>query len=211
MNKLQSSHRLPIIMACCALTLLLSACNLFGSSTNTASPTPTPTTAQGSSSTTPLTTYSGDGYTIGYPQGWKVSQKIQGETAPGKQVVFTDPTGITTFIIEDVNNPNGLLPTSTLIDAGTALFKNNAKTTQTVSVPATTTVAGQSWDQRSATADVTVQGVTANAKQVTIATNHPTSSANTKLFAIFYASPTFTFDAEDTSVFQPMLKTFKFA
>ena len=210
-RSVQHTRHFPIIvtyLTCCVLTLLLSACSFSFGSDSTKTPTPTPTTNQ--SSATPLTIYNGDGYTVSYPQGWKVSESNQTQGGPGKQVIFTDPAGITTFIVKDISNPNGILPTSTLIDIGLALFKNNAKNYQTVNIPATTTVAGQSWDQRSATADVTVQGTTANAKQVALATNYPANTASTKLFAIFYGSPTFTFDAENTSVFQPMLKTFKF-
>src|ERR1700680_2180903 len=93
-----SSHfslsRLILSIGSLFLVCLLAACGSGGSSTGTtsASPsasTPAPTRQATSaptqlSSTTSLTTYSGDGFRISYPQGWTVVKGSNGS------VVFVD-------------------------------------------------------------------------------------------------------------------------
>src|SRR5690348_12118346 len=84
-----------IVFACSlVLVLALAAC---GSSTSTTGSTPTPTSQAASSPTVAsspttstsaaMTTYNGNGYSIDYPQGWKVN-------AAGKSVVFADSSGV---------------------------------------------------------------------------------------------------------------------
>src|SRR5436853_4447755 len=72
--KLHTRHTLPwLVLIYCSLmlTMLLAACTTSGTST-TAIPTPTPTPAPA------LTTYTGQGYTIGYPKGWTKKENGQG-------------------------------------------------------------------------------------------------------------------------------------
>src|ERR1700680_524562 len=93
-----SSHfsRSRLILSVCSLFLvcLLAACGSGGSSTGTTSVSPSASThapiRQATSaptqlsSTTSLTTYTGDGFTISYPQGWTVTKETNGS------VVFVD-------------------------------------------------------------------------------------------------------------------------
>src|SRR5689334_3742287 len=89
----------------CLLLLagLVSACDLFGSP-GTGTTTPTPTAAPASS----LTTYNGDGYTVGYPAGWKISKNQN-------TVTFTDPQGIASFAVSTVSNVGGALPSTSVV------------------------------------------------------------------------------------------------
>lgn len=204
------SHRLQrwlmLLTGSLILGLLLSACDIFGSSS---SATPTPTKAA-NTGTTALTTYTGDGYTIGYPQGWTAKSHGKGPTNTGKSVILTDSTGLATLTINEVENPYGSAPTSLLLDATVAAFKIGASNYQETQIAAQTTVGGQSWDQRSGTADVTVQGTKGNVKFVALGANYPAHTKQTRLYTILYAAPTLTFDTFNASAFQPMLQSFTF-
>ncbi|MBO0780957.1 MAG: hypothetical protein J2P37_19215 [Ktedonobacteraceae bacterium] len=181
------------------LSFLLTACSLdflgLGGSTPKATPT-TPTSS--------LTTYQGDGFTIGYPQGWKVSKN-------GSQVQFTDTTGAVNLIVQTAPNPGGTVPADTFIQGGLQGFKGTAKNYKEESIAPTTTVNGVTWNQGAASGDVTESGQTANAKLVVMVTNHPEHDPATKAFMLIYGSPTAAFDLSNTSYFQPMVQSFKFS
>lgn len=178
------------------LAILVSACDFGGSG---ATPTPTPTTA------TNLTTFTGDGYTISYPQPWKVKKDSTG-------VTFTDPSGIAYFQIHAAPDPNGLVSSSNEVTLGLQAFKSQANNYQVQSVPSTTTLAGETWNQGAATGDITPSGQSSrvNVKIYIVADNHPASSVSTKAFIIGYATGTQVFDLANTGYFQPMLQSFKF-
>ena len=196
----QHPKRLPYVLllsfSLLLLTLFVSACDFGGSGTT---PTPTPTTA------TNLTTYTGDGYTISYPQPWKIKKDSTG-------VTFTDPSGIAYFQIHEAPNPNGIVSTSNQVTLGLTAFKSQAKNYQQQSVASTTSVAGETWSQSAATGDITPSGQSSrvNVKIYIIADNHPASSPSTKAFIIGYATGTQVFDLANTGYFQPMLQSFKF-
>ena len=78
MKLLRYTHTLRLVtLLTCSLILVVvfAACRLVASSSTTSTSTPTPTVKPSPTpSPTPavsFTTYTGNSYTIGYPQGWK--------------------------------------------------------------------------------------------------------------------------------------------
>ncbi len=121
-------HTYPIVrwLFLCVCTtgilLFLAGCDLFGggspSTGTTVTPTPTPS----------LTTYKGDGYSISYPQTWKVKQSSDG-------VTFSDPNGIAYLSIHTSPNPNELIPASTVVDTAGARGLLQAMLLQAAKIP----------------------------------------------------------------------------
>jgi len=225
--KLHSRHTLPwsvLIYCSFMLTMLLTACATPGDGT-TAIPTPTPTPAPA------LTTYPGQGYTVGYPKGWTYKQG-NGQGAPtttfidnyissfsavagqaGKEVsytTFTDSLGVNTLTIGTLPNPNGTIPTQTALDGATTALQSAVKNYKKGPAPQTT-VGGQTWDGTAATGNVTYEGATVDTKTVALVYNYPAQSPNTKLYFIVYAAPASTFDDAYTKGFQPILESYKFS
>lgn len=224
--KLYTRHtflRSALIGSCLILTLFFAACSTSGSNGTTVTPTPTPTPA--------LTTYTGQGYTIGYPKDWtyknvngqslttktflgnyiNVLSRIIGQT--GQQIpitTFSDSLGTNTLTIGALPNPNGLIPTQIAISAAKAAFQSSVKNYKSASITSQTTVGGQTWNQTAVTGTITQAG-SIDAKIVSLVSNHPAQSASTKLYFIIYAGPASTFDTTDSTAFQPMLNTFKFS
>ncbi|MDQ2903025.1 MAG: hypothetical protein ABI456_06835 [Ktedonobacteraceae bacterium] len=208
---IHSTLRWSSLVLCSLLLVLLTACGGSTSTPTTATPTsassnpsPAPTIAPTTASAN-LTTYTADGYTIGYPQGWHVKK------GSGNLVTFSDALGVSTLVIEFTANPNAIVPTSTIISTTEKALTSNGKNFQKVNGTSKTTIAGDNWDQSSATEDATVNGQTQNVKYVVLADNHPASSSSTRLFVIFYGTLTSLFDQTNSSSFQPMLQSFKFA
>jgi len=193
------------------LSFLLVACQLGGGTT--AAPTPTPTSNLPPIPTAPpiipaskLVTYTGAGYTIGYPQGWTVTQGGSG------LVTFADPHGIAYLSVKATPNPGGVVTADTQVSIGLQLFKSQAKNYQMQNVAPTTTVGGDSWSQGSATGDIVPKGQTSavTAKIVVIADNHPAGLPTSMGFEIAYLTGQQVFDIANNSAFQPMLQSFKF-
>src|SRR5579863_3991810 len=198
-NTLMQQHTIRWLLSLPLLLLLaglFSACDLGGSS-STSTPTPTPAASA-------LTTYKGDGFTIGYPATWKVSTK-QGI------VTFTDPQGVASLYVKAVPNPNGLLPSDVIVQGGLQVFKARAKNYQAMPLPSSTTVAGDTWSEGAATGNLEINGQTINVQTVVIADNHPAKSASTKAYTIVYATGSQVFDLANQGYFQPMLQSFQFA
>jgi len=206
------------------LTLLIAACNTSGQGTTTI-PTPTPTPAPA------LTSYSGEGYTIGYPKGWTpkkyTAQNIPTNTFIGSYIksfsavagqaaqqvpitTLTDSLGANTLTIGVIPNPSGAIPTQAALTAATTAFQSSVKNYKKASIASQATVGGQSWDETAATGNIT-QPAAIDAKVVALVSNYPAQSASTKLYFIVYAGPTSTFDNIDSTAFQPMLQSFKFS
>lgn len=205
----RSARWLSASLSALFLLIFLAACG--GVSAASPTPTPPPPTPTPSPTATPtqapqVQTYTGAGFTIQYPQDWKVQTTQQGAIA------FTDPQKLNTLTIVLVPNPGGAVSASNQLKLGLAGAEKlgNMTGAQPVGLPATTTVGGESWVQSGVTGSVTVQGVTGPAELVGLATNHPATSPTTKTFEIYYAGPTLSFQQEDTLVFQPMLQSFKF-
>jgi len=205
------SHCLIALSFSFFLSFLLAACQLGGGTTAVPTPTPTPNlpsipTAPPIIPTSKLVTYTGDGYTIGYPQGWKVTQGSSG------LVTFADPQGIAYLSVKVTPNPGGVVTADNQVTIGLQLFKSQAKNYQSVNVAPTTTVGGDNWSQGSATGDIVPRGQTAavTAKIVVIADNHPAGVPGTMGFEIAYLTGQQVFDLANTAAFQPMLGSFKF-
>lgn len=105
------------------LACLLTACSLGGGSTGTVSTTTsgnTPATSHATSipaqpTSAPaahLTTYSGNGFTIGYPAGWTIEKA----SPSAASVIFVDPTRTIEFIVTVTPNPNANSATSVALD-----------------------------------------------------------------------------------------------
>jgi hypothetical protein len=192
-----------MVAVCCSLILaiLLVACGDVTTSTPSAtptskpSPTPTPTPA--------LAVYPGKGYSIGYPQGWKV-------TPSGTEVDFTDASALFHVIIIIDPNPGGAINASTLVNATIAAEKKMMKNPQAEPLPPTTTVGGERWVQQSISGTETTNGQGVDLHFVVMSDNHPAHSTTTQNFVILYGTTTDGFATGDTSYFQPMLKSFKF-
>ena len=209
------ARKLRLALIFSSLLLLLAACNLGGSNggsgnaTPTAKPSPTPTqmTTLTPTAVANLTTYTGNGYTIGYPQGWTVNKTSAGA------VTFSDPQGVAYLTIQVVPNPGGAIATSDQVNVGLQLFASQAKNYNKVSIAPTTSLAGDTWSQGAATGDITLKGQTSpvTAKFVVIADNHPANSQTTQSFTIAYATGQQIFDMANTTYFQPMLQSFKFS
>jgi hypothetical protein len=180
------------------LLVLLAACT-SGKSNNAVAktkPSPTPTPS--------LTMYQGDGYTIGYPQGWSVKGK-------GSIVTFTDAQGLTAFIIEETPNPNGTIPPATAVDGGLNGFKLQGASFQKIDITPTLTLGGNTWNQGEAVANTAANGQATSLKLVVLSSDYPQRTASTRTFTLIYSTPTKEFDQTNTQSFQPMLQSFKFA
>lgn len=214
-----SRSRLILSISSLLLVCLLAACGSGGSSTGTtsASPsarTPAPTRQATSaptqlSSTTSLTTYTGDGFRINYPQGWTVTKGTNGS------VVFIDEHAGATkgshFAI--TLGKQGLVhPTSTTLNFWQQAFMAQPNY-QKVDIAPTAAVGGDSWDQIAATGDEQISGQTrpVNAELVVMADNHPATSPTARSWQIQYSTYTNDFAQMNAHLFQPMLQSFKFA
>ena len=206
-----------ITMALCSLMLavLLVACGGSSTSGTTSTPTSAPTSPPASTPTTPpssptaatgaMTVYSGNGFTISYPQNWQTSKSAN------NLFTFTDSTGGIKMVITVAPDPNGTISADSVASAALKAAQVLLKNSQTVSVPSTTTVGGESWNQISASGTQRLNNQDTNVQVVVIATVHPANSLSSKSFTIVYQAPVSTFSQDNTTYFQPMLQSFKFA
>ena len=73
-------------------------------------------------------------------------------------------------------------------------------------------VGGETWDQIGAIGDLqTYSGQSLSSKVIALAINRPAHDANTKMYKIQYSAPAKNFDQMESTTFQPMLQSFKFA
>ncbi|HEY0755952.1 MAG TPA: hypothetical protein VGD98_18485 [Ktedonobacteraceae bacterium] len=189
--------------------LLLAACGGGSSSTNTATPiptvAPTPTPTVAPTQAAQFQIYKGAGFTIDYPQGWK-AQTNQGA------VVFTDAQQIDTVTIATIPNPGGAVSAADELKTGMSALEQSGGVSniQPVSLPATTTISGESWAQSGITGMAKVNGALVPGELVGLADNHPANLPTTKAYEIYYAGPSLNFQQTDITIFQPMLQSFKF-
>lgn len=204
MCKLKAAlHTLLFALLSVILTILLAACNLGGGSGTASTPTPTPKPSP-TATTPPLIPYNGSGFTINYPQGWKATQ--QGANA----IQFADPLNIYNLAVAVSPNPGGVASPDTIINASLSAGSSRLKNPQPENVSPTTTVAGETWSQKSESGDTTVNGQNTTVKLVVIAANHPANSPSTNSFLIAYGTGKSLFDSANKIYFQPMLQSFKF-
>ncbi len=204
-----------ITMALCSLILavLLVACG--GSSTNGTTSTPTsapastptlsPTSTSPSAATGAMTAFQGNGFTISYPQTWQINQRAN------NIFTFTDSTGGIKMTITVAPDPNGTISADSVASAALQAAQVLLKNAKTVSVPSTTTVGGDSWSQVSASGTQRLNNQDTDIQVVVIANVHPANTLLSKSFTILYQAPVATFSQDNTTFFQPMLQSFKFA
>jgi hypothetical protein len=195
------SSWIMLAFCCVILSQLLVACG--GGTTSTLPPTPRPSPTLPPTPTPSLTVYTGNGYSIGYPQGWKAT--------PGdNRVTFTDPTQVYNLAIVASPNPNGVASAETVASASISAVKATLTNPQTETLPPTTTVGGESWVQKSLSGTGTSNGQSVDIQIVVISDNHPANSTSTQNFTMVYGAPKALFATADTSYFQLMLQSFKF-
>ncbi len=186
---------------CVILALLLVACG--GGTTSAPTPTPRPSPTLQPTPTSSLAVYTGDGYSIGYPQGWKVT--------PGdNRVTFNDPTQVYSLAIVISPNPNGVASADVVASASINAAKATLKNPQTETLSPTTTVGGESWVQKSLSGTSTSNGQSIDVQIVVISDNHPANSSSTRNFAMVYGAPKALFATANANYFQLMLQSFKF-
>jgi hypothetical protein len=206
-NMVARFERMPqrVMPACCCmiLALLLVACGGGTTSTPSPAPTPQPSPTPSPTPTPGLTVYTGKGYSISYPQGWKV-------TPSGDSVAFSSASSDYSLAIVVSPNPNGIIDASTVVNESISAIKKQMKNPQTETLPPTTTVGGDSWVQKSISGTATSNGQSFDGQIVVMSDNHPANSANTQNFIIEYFTYKSLFATANTSYFQPMLQSFKF-
>jgi hypothetical protein len=179
------------------------ACGGGTTSTPTPAPTPQPSLTPSPTPTQGLTVYTGKGYAISYPQGWKVTSSKDG-------VTFSSASDVHTLVITVNPNPYDAVEASKVANASIEAGKKQMENPQTETLPPTTTVGGESWVQQSMSGTETSSGQGVDVQLVVISDNHPSSAANTQNFTIVYATEKSLFATANTSYFQPMLQSFKF-
>jgi hypothetical protein len=178
-----------LLLCLLALTLFLVACGGTGGTTSTATPPPTPTP------TPTVATYTGNGYTLSYPPSWTYK-------AEGPVVLFTSSSdSYATFAV--ASHP--ALPITNVekeLNAALKALQSQANYKQDTTVPSTVSVGGDSWTQAGATADQNGQ----NIKTVALADQH-----SGKIFVITLTAKSDSYDQVYSSVFKPVLDSFKFS
>lgn len=200
-------HRMALLFCAIIFTLLLAACGGGGASSNS---TPTPTAAAKPSPTVPpitptpaTTTYTGQGYSIAYPQGWKTTTKTN-------EVDFVDPTGNFGLIVIVAPDPGGLASPDTLMAAEYAAIKANVKNPQAINVSSPVTIGGDEWLQKAVSGQVNVSGQDVPGQINALIDVHPAHNTSSMSYSILFSGPSVGFDAANTGDFQPMLQSFKF-
>ncbi len=199
------TRRVSISLGVVVLMVFLAACG--GGSTGSSTPTPAAPTPTPSPSTpsVAMQTFTGNGFTISYPQNWQKS------SSNNTQTVFTDQTTGNAFTIVQTPDPGGAASADSLANASVqALSTSVLKNGKTETVPASVTVNGVTWVQRALTGSITVNGQDVPAKLILLVAIHPASAANSQAFQLIYGGPTLTFDLINAQIFQPMLQSFKF-
>lgn len=209
MKLLRYTHTLRLVtLLTCSLILVVVFAACGGSSSSTTS-TPTPTVKPSPTpSPTPavsFTTYTGNSYTIGYPQGWKVTSSNNGE-----QITFTDSATMYFVGIIVAPNPNGITSANTFLNAEVDAVQKNVKNSQVVNVPPTTTIGGDTWVQKSLAGTINSNGQTGDFQIVFACDNHPANTPSTKSFTILYGATKSSFASANSTYFQSMLQSFKF-
>ena len=206
-TRLQYFTRWSVLASCSLIfAVLLVACGGSGTGGTTSTPVPTPTSppASPTAATSAMIAYPGNGFTISYPQTWQISRKAN------NLFTFTDSTGGIKMTITVAPDPNGAISAdsvaSTALKAAQVLLKN----AKTVSVPSTTTVGGESWNQIAASGTQRLNNQDTDVQVVVLANVHPANTPLSKSFTILYQAPVSTFSQDNTAYFQPMLQSFKF-
>ena len=125
-------------------------------------------------------------------------------------VAFTDSSGIYRFSVVVSPNPGGAASPDTVVNAGVQSLNSTLKNPQTVNVPSSTTIGGDTWVQKSIAGTPTSGGPGGVVQLVVASDNHPANSTTTNSFTVIYGTLQATFDAANNQYFLPMLQSFKF-
>ncbi|MGH2480377.1 MAG: hypothetical protein ACRDHW_12040 [Ktedonobacteraceae bacterium] len=199
------TRRMSLALCSLVLVVLLAACGGAGGIA-ASTPTPPPPTQTPSPTPTPaVTVYTGDGYTINYPQDWKKSTSVA-------QTTFQDSLGVNVLGIVIVPNPNGIAQPGTALNTTLAAGVKGVNMTNTspANLPASATLAGETWMQKGTMGTASKNGASSSFEVVVLAVNHPANTPNTKLFELVYAGPLLGSTLLDAQIFQAMLASFKF-
>jgi hypothetical protein len=208
-SSLRRVPRSAFVVCCCMLTLLVSCGGSPSSQGSTPTPTPKPSPTQMPSPSPTLSsssgfqTFVGQGFTVDYPAGWHA-------TKSGNNVTLADSTGLYNFIVQQTDNPNGVLSADTFVTAAASAAKAGLKNSQDESAPSPVTVGGDSWVQKSFSGSSTQGGQSVVVQFYLLADNHPAQSPSTKSFDIIYGTAKQLMSSAQASYFQPMLQSFKF-
>jgi hypothetical protein len=202
--RLKHCSRWTILVLCSLiLATLLIACGTSGSYSPTSTSTQPPAPSSTSSSTA-MAILTGNGFTMSYPQNWHISR------SGSHLVTIVDSTGTMKLAITIIPDPNGSISATSLLNTGIKAATGVLKNAQTESVPATTTIGGQSWDQGSVSGTQRLNNRDIPLQVVVLATVHPGNTPQSKGYTIDYRAPKSTFNQANTTYFQPMLQSFKF-
>ena len=125
-------------------------------------------------------------------------------------VVFSDPPGLSTLIVEYAANPGGELSAASAVDGGLGGFQGEAKNYQKITIAPLAMVGGEQWNQGAATGLAAYKGQDLGMKFVVLANSHQVHASPAKTFVIIYGTDSTVFDAASQAIFQPMLHSFKF-
>jgi hypothetical protein len=149
--------------------------------------------------------YTGDGFTLSYPKDWT-------KTVHSGQIVFQDALGNNAFTVVAIANTDGLVSPSSVLKVTLSSGVKAAKMTNTSSaqLPASVSLAGETWVQEGTRGTVSQNGVSAEFEFVALATDHPAHTPKTKLFELFYGGPLEGSTLVNEPLFQAILASFKF-
>src|SRR6266480_5831541 len=187
------------------LVVLLVACGSSSTSGTPSTPTPGVTPTSTTATAGALTAYQGNSFTISYPQNWQITKQAN------NIFIFADSSGAIKMTITVAADPNGTISADSVASAALQAAQVLLKNSKTVSVPSTTTIDGETWNQVSASGTQRLNNQDTDIQVVVIATVHPANSLLSKSFTILYQAPVATFSQDNTTYFQPMLQSFKFA
>ncbi len=195
----------PLVL--CSLLLVAALLVACGSTTSTSasSTTSTPTTPPSPTATAAaMSTLTGNGFTMSYPQSWQVSR------SGSHLVTLTNSGGTIKFTITVVPDPNGAISADSLVSTGITSEKVPLKNAQPVSIPPTVTIGGASWSQQSVSGTQRLNAADTMTQSIVCANVHPGNTLASKAYTMVYRAPQAMFSQANTSYFQPMLQSFKF-
>jgi hypothetical protein len=109
-----------------------------------------------------------------------------------------------------IPDPNGSISADSLASTGIKVATAALKNAQTVSVPATTTIGGQTWVQQSVSGTQRINNRGTTLQVVVLANVHPGNTPLSKGYTIDYRATKAMFNQATTAYFQPMLQSFQF-
>ncbi len=201
--RIAQKHTTRHFMACIVALMtmmLLAACSETGKGNSTGAFTPTATLLRQGVA---MKIFTGPDFIIRYPADWK-------STAAYGPAIFVDPTRTYDLLIGSKPNPDGLIPPEQVIKNGLATWPNTPVPVSTMSV--TETIGGQIWSRRAVVGNdyLLKNGKLAFVELVTLVTNYPKQSADTKTYSIIYEAPASLFSQISNLYFTPMLRSFAF-